>query len=266
KDLWPGTHNAIGPAIENGFYQDFDFGPSTSSGQAVKISDADLPKIEEKMRQTLKTWNHFDYKEVSLEEAKKLFADNPYKLELAEEFAKGGKKLLTNDPGSFLDLCKMTHVENPKKEMQHFKLLSIAGAYWRGSEKNKMLTRIYGTCFPTRKELEYYLWQIEEAKKRDHKKIGQDQELFLINNDVGGGLPIFLPYGAVIRQSIDNYIFQEKKKRGYTFVWTPHIAKSNLYVKSGHWKKYEAMFPPLKLEDEEYALKAMNCPHHFQVY
>lgn len=259
KDLWPGTHNAIGPAIENGFYQDFDFG-------SVKISDADLPKIEEKMRQNIKTWDHFDYKEVTLTEAKKLFADNPYKLELAEEFARGGKKLLTNNPGNFLDLCKMTHIENPKKEMQHFKLLKIAGAYWRGDETNKMLTRIYGTCFPTKEELEHYLWQQKEAEKRDHKKIGLSRELFIIPDVVGGGLPIFLPYGATLRRIIENYIYEEKKKSNYAFVWTPHIAKSNLYVKSGHWKKYEAMFPSLKVEEEDYSLKAMNCPHHFQVY
>ena len=143
-DLWPGSHNAIGPAIENGFYQDFDMGD-------VKISEADFPKIEEKMRHILKGWTHFEYKEVSLQEARKLFAHNPYKIELLEEFATDGKKLLTNNPGGFLDLCKMTHVENPSIEMQHFKLLSVAGAYWRGSEKNKMLTRIYGTCYPHKK-------------------------------------------------------------------------------------------------------------------
>src|SRR3989344_9196623 len=144
KELWPGTHNAIGPSIENGFYQDFDFGKR-------KISDSDLPKIEAKMNEILPSWNHFDFNEVTLVEAKELFKDNPYKIELAEEFAKGGKKLLTNNPGNFLDLCKMGHVENPAKEMQHFKLLSIAVAYWRGSEKNKMLTRIYGPCWPTKK-------------------------------------------------------------------------------------------------------------------
>jgi len=163
-DLWPGSHNAIGPAIENGFYQDFDMGD-------VKISEEDLTKIEEKMRDILSGWSHFEYKEVTLEEARKLFAHNPYKVELLEEFAKEGKKLLTNNPGGFLDLCKMTHVDNPTKEMQHFKLLSIAGAYWRGNEKNKMLTRIYGTVFPTKKGLEDYLSNLEKSKLHDHRKV-----------------------------------------------------------------------------------------------
>ncbi|MBI3379201.1 threonine--tRNA ligase [Candidatus Gottesmanbacteria bacterium] len=259
KDLWPGTHNAIGPAIENGFYQDFDFGDR-------KISDADLPEIEEKMRIILKTWEHFDYKEVTLKDAKKLFSDNPYKLELAEEFAKGGKKLLTNNPGNFLDLCKMTHVENPKKEMQHFKLLKLAGAYWRGNEKNKMLTRIYGTCFPAKEELDKYLWQQEEAKKRDHKKLGKELSLFIFSNSVGPGLPLFMPKGMIIRRVIENYLVKLKESYGHHFVWTPHIARSELYKQSKHWQKYEAMMPPLKLEDEEYTLKPMNCPHHFQIY
>lgn len=259
KDLWPGTQNAIGPAIENGFYQDFDFGER-------KISDADLPKIEEKMREILPGWEHFDYNEVSLSQAKKLFQDNPYKLELAEEFAKGGKKLLTNNPGKFLDLCKMTHVENPKKEMQHFKLLKIAGAYWRGSEKNKMLTRIYGTCFPTKEELNKYLWQLEEAKKRDHKKLGKELELFIFSNSVGPGLPLFMPKGMIIRKVIEDYLIKLKESYGHHFVWTPHIARSKLYKQSRHWQKYDAMMPPLKLEDDEYTLKPMNCPHHFQIY
>ena len=259
KDLWPGTHNAIGPAIENGFYQDFDFG-------VRKISDSDLPKIEEKMKEILKGWEHFDYKEVTLEEARKLFFENPYKLELAEEFAKGGKKLLTNNPGNFLDLCKMTHVDSPKKEMQHFKLLKIAGAYWRGSEKNKMLTRIYGTCFPTKQDLEKYLWQQEEAKKRDHKKLGKELELFIFSNSVGPGLPLFMPKGMTIRRVIENYLIKLKESYGHTFVWTPHIARSELYKQSKHWQKYDAMMPPLKIEDDEYTLKPMNCPHHFQIY
>jgi len=258
-ELWPGSHNAIGPAIESGFYQDFDMGD-------VKISESDLPKIEARMKNILSGWTHFEYKEVSVEEARKLFAHNPYKLELIEEFAKEGKKLLTNNPGNFLDLCKMTHVENPAKEMQYFKLLSVAGAYWRGSEKNKMLTRIYGTVWPTQKELDHYLWQLEEAKKRDHRKIGRELDLFLVSQDIGGGLPIFTPKGKLLRDAVENYIVQEKKSRGYQFVWTPHIARSEIYKQSGHWQKYDAMFNPMKLEDEDYVLKPMNCPHHFQVY
>ncbi len=259
RTLWPGSHNAIGPAIENGFYQDFDMGK-------VKISEADILKIEEKMRELLPTWQKFTFREVSLDEAKKLFAHNPYKVEMAIEFAKEGKKLMTNDPGDFLDLCKMGHVDNPSKELQHFKLLSVAGAYWRGDEKNKMLTRIYGTCFPTKEELDHYVWQQEEAKKRDHRKIGKELGLFFFSPSVGSGLPLYLPKGLLIRRQLEQWLTAEKEKRDYQFVWTPHIAKSELYKQSGHWAKYDAMIPPMTIEEEEYVVKPMNCPHHFQIY
>ena len=258
-ELWPGSHNAIGPAIENGFYQDFDLGQ-------VKISEADFPKIEQKMTDILPTWKQFEKKEVSAQQAKELFKHNPYKYELAEEFAKEGKRITVNDPGNFLDLCKGGHIKNPSKELKHFKLLKIAGAYWRGDEKNKMLTRIYGTVFPTKEELDHYLWQQEEAKKRDHKKLGQQLELFVISQEIGGGLPIFLPKGRILRDVVEQFITDEKKKRGYQFVWSPHLAESKVYKRSGHWQKYDAMYPPIKLEDEEYVPKPMNCPHHFQVY
>lgn len=259
KQLYPGALNAIGPAIEHGFYQDFDMGK-------WKISEEDLPKIEAKMREILPRWQKFTFKEVTLAEAKKLFRDNKYKVEMAREFAKEGKKLMTNDPGGFLDLCKMGHCENPSKELQHFKLLSIAGAYWRGSEKNKMLTRIYGTCFPTKKELDHYLWQQEEAKKRDHRKLGKNLELFLISPNVGSGLPIYMPKGLLLRRTLEQWLTAEKEKRDYQFVWTPHIAKSDLYKQSKHWQKYDAMMRPMEIEDEEYVVKPMNCPHHFQIY
>lgn len=259
KQLYPGALNAIGPAIENGFYQDFDMGK-------WKLSEEDLPKIEAKMREILPRWQKFTFKEVTLAEAKRLFKDNKYKVAMATEFAKTGKKLMTNDPGGFLDLCKMGHCENPSKELQHFKLLSIAGAYWRGSEKNKMLTRIYGTCFPTKKELGRYLWQQEEAKKRDHRKLGRELELFLISPRVGSGLPMYMPKGLLLRRSLEQWLTQEKEKRGYQFVWTPHIAKSDLYKQSKHWQKYDAMMQPMEIENEQYVVKPMNCPHHFQIY
>jgi len=258
-ELWPGSHNAIGPSIENGFYQDFDLGN-------IKISETDLPKIEEKMRKILPSWTHFEFSEITLKEAEKLFKHNPYKLELAKEFASEGKKLTTNNPGNFLDLCKMTHVENPAKELCYFKLLSVAGAYWRGNEKNKMLTRIYGTCFSTKKELDNYLWQQEEAKKRDHRKLGKELDLFLISEQIGSGLPIFTPKGTILRELIENYLVSVKKKAGYQFVWTPHIARAQIYKISGHLGKYDAMFNPIELNGEDYILKPMNCPHHFQVY
>ncbi len=260
KDLWPGTHNAIGPAIENGFYQDFDFGER-------KISEADLPKIEEKMREILPSWIKFDYNEVSLAEAKKLFKDNPYKIELAEEFAAGGKKLLTNNPGNFLDLCKMGHVENPSKELANFKLLKIAGAYWRGSEKNKMLTRIYGTVFPTKKELEEFIEQQLVADENDHREIGKKLNLFVFSDLVGKGLPSLTSKGATIRRELERFVVDEELKRGYQHVVTPPLANLDLYRTSGHYPYYKnTMYPPMKVDEDELMLRPMTCPHHFMLY
>ena len=257
--LWPQAKRAIGPAIATGFYYDFDFGD-------VKASEEDFPKIEAEMRRILKSWDKFDRREVSPEEAKKIFADNPYKLELIAEFSGQGRTLSLYQSGDYVDLCRGGHIDNPSKQLQHFKLLSVAGAYWRGNEKNKMLTRIYGTAWPTKEEVDKDLLALGEAKKRDHRKIGQQQDLFLVSQDIGGGLPIFTPRGKLLRDAVENYIVQEKKSRGYQFVWTPHIARSEIYKKSGHWQKYDAMFNPMHLDDEDYVLKPMNCPHHFQVY
>lgn len=261
KQLWPGTHNAIGPAIENGFYQDFDFGK-------VKISEEALPKIEKKMEELLQTWKPFQTKEVSVEQARKDFFDNPYKLELIEEFAKENKKITENDPGNFLDLCKGGHIEeDPKKELKHFKLLSVAGAYWKGSEKNKMLTRIYGTAFPTQQDLDEYLKQLEEAKKRDHRKIGKDLGLFVFSDLVGKGLPLFTAKGATIRRELERFVVDEEIKRGYQHVITPPLAKVDLYKVSGHYPYYkDTMYPPMKVEEEELILRPMTCPHHFMLY
>ncbi|MBI4036098.1 threonine--tRNA ligase [Candidatus Daviesbacteria bacterium] len=261
KELWPGTHNAIGPSIENGFYQDFDFGER-------KISEEDLPKIERKMQDVVQSWGTFQVKEVSPDQARKDFASNPYKLELIEEFAKEGKTLTENDPGNFLDLCKGGHVEgDPKKELKYFKLLSIAGAYWRGSEKNKMLTRIYGTCFPSKQELDEYLNMLEEAKKRDHRKIGKELGLFVFSDLVGAGLPLLTPKGATIRRELERFIVDEELKRGYQHVWTPPLAKVQLYEKSGHYPYYkDTMYPPMKIDEEELILRPMTCPHHFMLY
>ena len=261
KTIWPGTHNAIGPAIENGFYQDFDFGE-------VKISESDFPKIEKLMREILKKWDHFTYREVTVEEAKELFKDNPYKVELINEFAGQGKKLTVNDPGEFLDLCKMTHVENPSSDMQYFKLLSVAGAYWRGDEKNKMLTRIYGTAFFSQKDLEQYLWQIDEAKKRDHRKLGRELNLFTFSDLVGAGMPLYTPKGTALRLAITNFVEEIQSSQDYTQVWTPQIGKAELYKMSGHYDKYkEDMFRVVSnYSKEEFYLKPMNCPHAAEIY
>jgi len=261
RTLWPGAHNAIGPAIENGFYQDFDMGD-------VKISEDDLPRIEQKMKEILPSWKGFTFREVTLEEAKKLFGYNPYKVEMAKEFAKAGKKLMTNDPGDFLDLCKMGHVDNPSKELTHFKLLSVAGAYWRGSEKNKMLTRIYGTCFPSKEELDKHLWQLAEAKKRDHRKLGRELDLFVFSDLVGRGLPLFTPKGTILRELLNNFSQEIRIKRGFERVWIPHITKSDLYKTSGHWDKFkdELLVMDSKETGDQLVMKPMNCPHHQQIY
>lgn len=270
KVLYPGALNAIGPAIEHGFYQDFDTGK-------WKISEEDLPKIEAKMREILPSWQKFSFNEVTLEEAKRLFKDNKYKVEMAKEFAAEGKKLMTNDPGNFLDLCKMGHVENPSKELQHFKLLSVAGAYWRGSEKNKMLTRIYGTCWPSKEELDHFLMQQEEAKKRDHRKIGQNLDLFSINPLTGQGLILWHPKLAIVRNIVEDFWRREHYKRGYQLVFTPHIASMDMFVLSRHLSKYiNYMFPVMLhqyIEGEsapdyrvDEVLKPMNCPNHIQIY
>lgn len=261
KLLYPGALNAIGPAIENGFYQDFDMGKH-------KISEEDLPKIEAKMREILPAWQKFTFNEVTLAEAKRLFKDNKYKVEMATEFAKEGKKLQINDPGDFLDLCKMGHVDNPSKELQNFKLLKIAGAYWRGNEQNKMLTRIYGTAWPTQEELDKYLQQLNESEKRDHRKLGVELDLFAFSDLVGPGLPLFTPKGTLIRKELENFVKSLQEPLGYQQVLIPHLAKVDLYKTSGHWFKFrENMFSFVGDDlEEKFALKPMNCPHHIELF
>lgn len=261
KTLYPGAKNAIGPAVKNGFYQDFDMGRN-------KISAEDLPKIEAKMREILPAWKKFTYKQVTLAEAKKLFKDNPYKVEMASQFAEEGKKLTVNDPGDFLDLCKMTHVDNPAQEMRHFKLLSVAGAYWHGDAKNKMLTRIYGTAFFSQKQLEEYLKKLERQKLNDHRKLGAQLEIFTTSGAVGPGLILWLPKGQIIKEQLENWARATEKDWGYQHVTTPSIGKTKLYLTSGHLPYYKNdMYPVMKgKQGEEYILKPMNCPHHHQIY
>ena len=261
KDLWPGAKNAIGPAIENGFYQDFDMGK-------VKISEENFEKIEKRMMEILKTWHAFEVKKISVVKAKKDFKDNPYKLELIKDFAKQGKTITENDPGNFLDLCKGGHSQNPQKDLQHFKLLSVAGAYWRGNEKNKMLTRIYGTAFESQKELDNHLYQLKEAKKRDHRILGEKLDLFTISEKVGKGLPLFTPKGALLREILNNYSQELRQAKGWQKVWSPHITKNDLYKISGHWDKFGDELFLVKSQEtkDELVMKPMNCPHHQQIY
>lgn len=257
--LWPDTKRTIGPPTEDGFYYDFDF--------SHPITEEDLPKIEKKMREILPTWKNFERNEVTKEQAKKEFADNPYKLELIDEFSSQGQKLTLYKSGDYVDLCRGGHVNNPKEELKNFKLLKLAGAYWRGDSKNKMLTRIYATAFSTKTELEQYLNQIEEAKKRDHKVLGEQLELYMIHELVGKGLPIWLPKGDTIKREIEKFAVETEEKYGYVRVSTPHLAKEELFMKSGHLPHYEkTMYPKMVMDDGTYYLKAMNCPIHHLIY
>ena len=271
-ELFPNAKPTLGPPIEDGFYYDFD---------ELKISEDDLPKIEERMREIVKSWGMFEKLETSNSEAIEQYKNNPYKKELIEEHSKSGEKITLYKSGNFIDLCKGGHIENPQKELKYFKLLSVAGAYWRGNEKNKMLTRIYGTAFFSQKELDEYLKNIEEAKKRDHRKLGKELDLFHIDERVGLGLPLWHPKGAILWREIEDFWYKEHLKNGYGLVRTPHIGNSELWKTSGHLNFYNSsMYPPLEagqaLEEkqqgkkvdvsEEYYLKPMNCPFHLQIY
>lgn len=259
-ELWPNTKRTLGPAIEDGFYYDFDFG-------GIRISEEDFPKIEEKMHEIIKTWKGFKKEVVTKAQAKKTFKDNEYKIELIEEFSKEGQKLTFYKSGEFFDLCRGGHTDHPNKEILYFKILSVAGAYWRGNEKNKMLTRLYATCFPSQKDLDNYIFQQEEAKKRDHRKLGHEMSLFTVNDQVGQGLTIWLPNGSIIRREIENFMVDEQEKLGYKHVYSPHIGQKSLWEKSGHWDLYrEKMYSPMDVDGTEYLVKPMTCPMHIQTY
>jgi threonyl-tRNA synthetase len=261
QELYPKAKRTIGPAIESGFYYDFDFGE-------VKVSDEDLEKIENKMKELLPSWKSFDREEVSVEDAKKRFKDNEYKLELIEEFSGEDKVLSIYKSGNFEDLCRGGHSENPSKELGAFKLLSLAGAYWRGDEKNKMLTRIYGTCFATKGELDLHLQMLEEARKRDHRKLGRELDLFVFSDLVGKGLPLFTPKGTILREVLNTYSQELRLRKGFQKVWIPHITKNDLYKISGHWDKFgdELFLVKSQETSDEMVMKPMNCPHHQQIY
>ncbi|HEX8965401.1 MAG TPA: threonine--tRNA ligase [Patescibacteria group bacterium] len=269
-ELWPNTKIAIGPAIENGFYYDADYG-------SEKISEEDFSKIEQKMHELVKSWSGFEKKEVSEQEAREIYKNNPYKLELIEEIVKKGEPITLYTSGNFTDLCRGGHSENPKEDLKYFKLLKIAGAYWRGSEKNPMLTRIYGTLFFSKEELEAYLHQLEEAEKRDHKKLGREQELFIFV-DSAPGMPYWLPNGMIIFNELLSFSREVHKKFGYQEIMTPILNKKELYETSGHWQHYrEDMFisPMSFLRDdseniyegtEVFGIKPMNCPNAMTVF
>lgn len=264
-ELYPDAKRTIGPAIENGFYYDFDFGDKV-------VTEENLVSIENKMREILKKWVGIKRREVSVEEAKEFYKDNPYKLELIEQFSGEGQTLTFYDSVDaegnvfYSDLCKGGHSENPKEEIGAFKLLSLAGAYWRGDEKNKMLTRIYGTAFSTKEELEEYLNMLEEAKKRDHKKLGPALELFFWH-ETSPGMTYWLPKGLIVYNQLYDLAREKYRKFGYQEVMTPQLNKSDLYVTSGHWSHYQSdMFVADMGENEVFGIKPMNCPNAMTIF
>ena len=259
EQLFPGTKFGIGPPIEVGFYYDLDLGDHTLTAE-------DLQKIEERMYQLAAKDDAYVREEKKWDDAVVYFTEkkDPYKVELLDELK--GQTITFYHSGEFTDLCYGPHLSSTGK-IKAIKLLSIAGAYWCGSEKNKMLQRVYGVTFPNKQELDQHLFRLEEAKRRDHRKLGQELELFLLTPKVGGGLPLWLPKGTVIREELEGFMRAEQKKRGYQPVVTPHIGNISLYKTSGHYPYYkDSQFTPIKVEEEEYLLKPMNCPHHFQIY
>ena len=259
--LYPGVKLGIGPAIDNGFYYDVDLGDRV-------LSSDELPKIEQKMKELAALQMTFDRKEVSKKEAIAYFTSkgDEYKLELLEALEDGNITFYTQ--GNFTDLCKGPHLPSSEK-IKAIKLLNIAGAYWRGDENRKQLTRIYGVSFPKQKELTEHLELLEEAKKRDHRKLGKEMELFTFSQKVGQGLPLWLPKGAQLREKLENFLKKAQTKAGYLPVITPHIGSKDLYVCSGHYEKYGAdSFQPIRTPNvgEEFFLKPMNCPHHCEIY
>lgn len=260
--LYPGTKFGIGPAIENGFYYDVD------PGEGISIKDADLPAIEKKMTELAAQRSEYIRRPISKNEVLRYFEDkqDEYKVELITDLADG--TITTYTQGNFTDLCRGPHLPNTSY-IKAIKLLSVAGAYWRGDEKRKQLTRIYGITFPKKKQLDEYLVMLEEAKKRDHRKIGKELQLFAFSQNVGSGLPLWLPRGTQLRLRLEEFLKQIQKKFGYQQVISPHIGSKQLYITSGHWAKYGAdSFRPITTpqEGEEFMLKPMNCPHHCEIY
>jgi len=266
-DTYPHAKLTLGPAIDNGFYYDVDFSGGPTLG------DDGLKDIQKAMKKNLNTWNNWAHKEVTLEEARAIFAGNPYKLELIEEISARGEAITLYTCGTgkseFTDLCRGGHTENPAGEISadSFKLDRVSGAYWRGDENKPMLTRIYGLAFNTKDELEDYQKKIEEAKKRDHKKLGAELDLFSFSPLVGPGLPLWSPRGTLMRNLLDDYVWHLRQQVGYERVEIPHITKKDLYITSGHWDKFkDELFRITTREGHEFAMKPMNCPHHTQIY
>jgi threonyl-tRNA synthetase len=270
-EMFPDGKVSIGPPVENGFYYDFDL--------PRNLTPEDLQAIEKRMRQIVQGKHEFKKTIISADEAKRIFADQPYKLELIEGLEKGGfdeygepleekPEISIYQQDTFTDLCRGPHVANTKEIKQDaFKLMSIAGAYWRGDEKNKMLQRVYGTAWENKKQLEEYLHQLEEAKKRDHRKLGKELEIFIFDEEVGPGLPLWLPNGGIIIEELEKLAKEMEEKAGYDRVKTPSVTKEDLFIRSGHLPYYaESMYPPMELEGVKYYVKPMNCPMHHKIF
>ncbi len=254
--MFPEAKFAIGPPIENGFYYDFQLPRA--------LTPEDLPEVESRMRKRMKSNVAFEHSEMSKDDALRHFAGQPFKIELIEGI--GDEAISIYKQGEFIDLCEGPHVERTG-EVPPFKLTSVAGAYWRGDEKRPMLQRIYGTMFETQEELDDYLARVEEAARRDHRKLGRELDLYMSSELVGAGLPTLLPKGATVRRLLEEYILKQEREAGYQHVYSPVLAKVELYKTSGHWEHYrDSMFPPMKLEHEEMVLRPMACPHHILVY
>ena len=277
-ELYPDAKLAIGPPIENGFYYDFDLGKD-SDGKPLAFSPEDLEKIEKRMRQIVAGKHEFNYREISPAEARELFKDQPYKLELIDGLIEGNTDeygavideppvLSTYRQDTFEDLCRGPHVgDTGEIRPDAFKLLTVAGAYWRGDENSAMLQRIYGTAWQSRDELKQHLQMLEEARKRDHRKLGRDLEIFIFDEDVGPGLPLWLPNGGIIIEELEGLAKEMEEKRGYDRVRTPHLAKDALFERTGHLSHYaESMYPPMEMEGVRYYMKPMNCPFHHKIF
>ena len=259
KHLYPQAKFWVGPVVEEGFYYDIDLGDKS-------LTDEDIPKIESEMKKLAKDGKYIVREEISKSEALEKFKDDEYKLDLINRMDEEETVISCYTQGDFTDLCRGPHVSSTK-ELKNFKLVKFSGAYWKGDAKNKMLQRIYGVCFPTKEELENHLAELEEAKERDHRKLGKDLGIFMFADLVGKGLPMWLPNGFILRHTLVEYITEKELKLGYQHVMTPSLGNVDLYKTSGHWDHYkDDMFPKMELDNEAYVLRPMNCPHHMMIY
>ena len=259
KHLWPEAKFWVGPVVETGFYYDVDLGDKV-------ITDADIEAISKEMKKIAKDGKRIVRNEISKDEALKLFKEDPYKIDLIDRMDDNEQVISTYTQGDFTDLCRGPHVDSVK-ECKNFKLIKFSGAYWKGDVNNKVLQRIYGVCFPTEEELNSYLQELEDAKNRDHRKLGKDLKIFMTSDLVGKGLPMYLPNGYIIWEELENYIKGKERRLGYHHVLTPPLGNVELYKTSGHWDHYkENMFPKMEVEGEEFVLRPMNCPHHMMIY